>query len=117
VTTTLYRAVGPPELERIRAARSRAFPKRLHHDPVFVMAASAGRARATARQWNAEGRVGYVLSFEVDAAWCRTHVSADAGDRGERWIPAEAVPDLNAHLVAEIRLVDTLRPPPPTRPR
>lgn len=116
-TTTLYRAVGPTELERIRAARSRAFPKRVHHDPVFAMAASEDLAKRIAREWNAEGRVGYVLRFEVDAGWCRAHLSADAGDRGERWIPAEGLRDLNAHLVGDIRLVATLRPPPPTRPR
>jgi hypothetical protein len=108
--------VGPPELERIRASGGRAFPRRGHHEPVFGIAATEEQARRVAREWNAEGRVGYVTSFEVDAEWCERYVAADPGD-GQLWISTETVPDLNAHLVGEILVLSALRPPPATRTR
>jgi len=114
-TRTLYRAVGPPELERIRASGGRAFPMRGHHEPVFSMASSEARARAVVREWLVEGRSGYVIRFELEADWCDRHVSA-APD-GDPWVATEAIPALNAHLVGEIRMLAALRPPPPMRTR
>jgi len=81
------------------------------------MADAEEGARRVVREWNGEGRVGYVTRFELDAAWCDAHVCADAKDGAERWIATEAVPELNAHLKGPIRVVATLRPPPATRSR
>ena len=48
---TLWRPVGPAELELIRASRMRAFPPRLPEQPIFYPVLSEDYAIKIARDW------------------------------------------------------------------
>jgi hypothetical protein len=63
---TLWRPVGPTELELIRSSGMRAFPPRLPEQPIFYPVLSEDYAIKIARDWNvpASGK-GYVTRFRV----------------------------------------------------
>ena len=63
---TLWRPVGPIELELIREAGMRAFPSRLPEQPIFYPVLSEDYAVKIARDWNvpASGS-GFVTRFKV----------------------------------------------------
>jgi hypothetical protein len=66
VTVTLWRPVGPAELELIKQSGMRAFPPRLPEQPIFYPVTTEAYAIKIARDWNvpASGS-GYVTRFEV----------------------------------------------------
>jgi hypothetical protein len=51
-TTTLYRPLGPQELELIWQTGWRAFPPRLTEQPIFYPVLNEEYARQIARAWN-----------------------------------------------------------------
>jgi hypothetical protein len=51
-TTTLYRPVGPEELELIKQADWSAFPPRLPQQPIFYPVLTEEYATKIARDWN-----------------------------------------------------------------
>ena len=53
-TMTLFRPVGPKELELIRASGNRAFPPRLPEQPIFYPVLDEEYAIQIARDWNAK---------------------------------------------------------------
>jgi len=115
---TLFRAVGPAELELIRAAGGSAFPRRVHHEPILTVTPSEAVARREARSWNVEDqRVGYVVRFEVDAGWLTRYPVQNPDGTPEHWIPNEEIEALNGQILTPIQVVAVLRPPPATRPR
>ncbi|TKA98673.1 MAG: hypothetical protein E5W67_00535, partial [Mesorhizobium sp.] len=65
-TVTLWRPVGPRELELIQKSGMRAFPPRLADQPIFYPVTSEAYATQIARNWNvpASGS-GFVTRFEV----------------------------------------------------
>ena len=64
--TTLYRPVGPKELELITAAGYREFPPRLPEQPIFYPVLNEEYARQIARDWNVPASgAGYVVRFSV----------------------------------------------------
>ena len=67
-TKTLWRPVGPVELDLIRDLGMRAFPPRLPDQPIFYPVLSEDYAIKIARDWNvpASGS-GFVTRFEVRA--------------------------------------------------
>ena len=70
MTKTLYRPVGPVELELIAASGWKAFPPRLPDQPIFYPVLNEEYATEIARDWNARHNdppVGYVTRFEVIA--------------------------------------------------
>src|SRR5262249_6812793 len=89
---TLWRPVGPKELDLIRQSGMRAFPPRLPEQPIFYPVLSEAYAVKIGRDWNvpASGR-GYVMRFlvaktfldryQVREPWGKAHL--------EYWIPAE----------------------------
>jgi len=105
---TLWRPVGPKELELIREAGMRAFPPRLPDQPIFYPVLSEDYAIKIARDWNvpASGS-GYVTRFRVRRDFLARYEIQEAGGRKHReyWIPAEDLPDFNAALVGEIEVV------------
>jgi hypothetical protein len=107
-TVTLWRPVGPTELELIRASGMRAFPPRLPEQPIFYPVLTEEYAIKIARDWNvpASGR-GYVTRFQVSKAFLDAYQIQEAGGRAHReyWIPAEDLPAFNAALVGEIAVV------------
>jgi hypothetical protein len=105
---TLWRPVGPKELELIRASGMCAFPPRLPEQPFFYPVLSEEYARKIARDWNvpASGK-GFVTRFRVAKRYLDSYQVQDAGGRSHReyWIPAEHLPAFNAALVGEIEVI------------
>jgi hypothetical protein len=107
-TVTLWRPVGPQELELIRASGMRAFPPRLPEQPIFYPVLSEDYAVKIARDWNVPASgAGYVTRFEVRKDYLDTQEVQLAGGRAhqEYWIPAEDMDAFNAAIVGEIEVV------------
>ena len=105
---TLWRPVGPTELELIRSSGMRAFPPRLPEQPIFYPVLSEDYAIKIARDWNvpASGK-GYVTRFRVSRQFLSKYEVREAGGRAHReyWIPADDLPAFNAALVGKIEVV------------
>ncbi len=107
-TVTLWRPVGPKELELIRAAGMRAFPPRLPEQPIFYPVLSEEYAIKIARDSNVpHDGAGFVTQFEVLKVFIDKYAAQEAGGRAhlEYWIPAEDLNAFNAAIVGEIRVV------------
>jgi hypothetical protein len=108
---TLYRPVGPRELERIRDLGWRAFPPRLAYQPIFYPVLVESYARQIARDWNAKsektGYRGFVTRFRVRASYLASFEVQTVGAREHReyWIPAEDLEAFNANIVGEIEVI------------
>ncbi len=104
-TVTLWRPVGPRELELIRQSGMRAFPPRLPDQPIFYPVLSEEYAIQIARDWNvpASGS-GFVTRFEVRREFLDRYQVQQAGGRQhlEYWIPAEDLEAFNAEIVGPI---------------
>src|SRR5512138_2935362 len=101
-TITLYRPVGPAELELIAAAQWRRFPPRLPEQPFFYPVMNVEYARQIARDWNVrESGAGFVSRFEVRTVGAAVH--------RELWVPAEDLQQFNDHIVGTIEVVETYR--------
>jgi hypothetical protein len=107
-TLTLWRPVGPKELELIRQAGMRAFPPRLPDQPIFYPVLSEEYAVKIARDWNvpASGS-GFVTRFQVKRSFIDRYQVQEAGGRShlEYWIPAEEMAAFNAAIVGPIEVV------------
>jgi hypothetical protein len=114
---TLFRPVGPAELDLIVASGFRAFPPRLPHQPIFYPVLHEAYAVQIARDWNtrdaASGYVGYVTRFRVRAAFLEPYPvqTVGAAQHQEYWIPAEALVAFNAQLVGPIEVIATFSGP------
>jgi hypothetical protein len=105
---TLWRPVGPHELELIRRADMRAFPPRLPDQPIFYPVLSEDYAAKIARDWNvAASGSGFVTRFEVRRSFLDKYAIQTAGGSAhlEYWIPAEDMDAFNEAIVGEIRVV------------
>ena len=96
-TVTLWRPVGPVELQLIAESGYRAFPPRLPEQPIFYPVLNEAYATQIARDWNvkADG-AGFVTCFEVKRSFLDGYRVEQAGGREhlEYWIPAEALAGL-----------------------
>jgi hypothetical protein len=105
---TLWRPVGPKELELIRQTGMRAFPPRLPEQPIFYPVLSEEYAVKIARDWNvpASGS-GFVTRFQVKRHFIDRYDVREAGGRPhlEYWIPAEDLSAFNAAIVGLIEVV------------
>ncbi len=111
---TLWRPVGPRELELVAQADMRAFPARLPDQPIFYPVLSEAYAVKIARDWNAPRGGGFVTRFAVRRDFIAGYAVQEAGGREheEYWIPAEDLPAFNAAIVGEIEVVAEFPPPP-----
>ena len=111
-TTTLWRPVGPLELELIAQTDMRRFPPRLPEQPIFYPVLSEDYAVKIARDWNvpASGS-GFVTRFEVETAYLDAYQVQEAGGRAhlEYWIPAEDLDAFNDAIVGVIEVVREFR--------
>jgi hypothetical protein len=107
-TVTLWRPVGPWEMDLVRASGMRAFPPRLPEQPIFYPVLSEAYAAKIARDWNvpASGK-GYVTRFRAARSFLDRYQVQKAGGRMhlEYWIPAEDLPAFNDALVGDIEVV------------
>jgi len=107
-TLTLFRPVGPRELELIRAEKFRAFPPRLPEQPIFYPVMNEEYAREIAERWNVrENGGGFVTRFAVDAEYAERFPVQTVGARHhqELWVPAEELAEFNRHIVGDIEVV------------
>ena len=107
-TTTLYRPVGPKELELIAASGYREFPPRLPDQPIFYPVLNEEYARQIARDWNvpASGS-GYVVRFSVRESFADRYPVRTVGGsvHQELWVPAEDLPELNRNIVGLLEVI------------
>ena len=107
-TITLWRPVGPEELDLIRVAGMRAFPPRLPEQPIFYPVTTEGYAEKIARDWNVPASgVGYVTRFRVRRSFLDRYDLHEAGGRSHReyWIPAEDMGAFNTAIVGKIEVM------------
>lgn len=111
-TITLFRPVGPKELELIRASGFRAFPSRLPEQPIFYPVLTREYAVKIARDWNVrESGVGFVTRFAVRRDFLARYSVQSAGGQQfqEYWIPAEDLATLNENIVGLIEVIEEFR--------
>jgi hypothetical protein len=99
---TLYRPVGPQELELVRASGYREFPPRLPEQPIFYPVLNEEYARQIARDWNTKASgVGYVPRFQVRREFTDKHEVHVVGGavHQEYWIAAEELEEFNGNIV------------------
>jgi hypothetical protein len=107
-TVTLYRPVGPAELDLIRQFGFRRFPPRLPDQPIFYPVVQEEYAHEIARDWNVKASgSGYVTRFKVRTAHLGKYREQVAGgrDHTEYWIPAEELEAFNDNIVGLIEVV------------
>lgn len=112
-TITLYRPVGPEELELIRESGWKRFPPRLPEQPIFYPVVQEEYARKIARDWNVKASgVGFVTRFQVDASYLARFQEQVAGGQShtEYWIPAEELDEFNDNIVGLIEVIAEYRP-------
>jgi hypothetical protein len=109
-TTLLYRPIGAQELALIEASGWRAFPPRLHEQPVFNPVTNEAYAHQIARDWNAKHNfdgLGFVTRFAVRSdflAACERKV-AEASGHEEYWIPVDALEAFNDAIDGSIEII------------
>lgn len=114
-TVTLYRPVGQRELDLIAESGYRAFPPRLHWQPIFYPVMNEEYATFIAREWNTKdavsGFAGYVLRFQVRAEYISQFQVQKVGSATalELWIPAERLAEFNENIVDRIEILSELR--------
>ncbi len=111
-TVTLYRPVGPAELELIQQSGWTRVPPRLPAQPIFYPVVQEAYAAKIARDWNVrESGAGFVTRFGVDANWLSQFEVHDVGGmaHAEYWIPAERLEEFNRHIVGAIEIVAEFR--------
>ena len=104
---TLWRPIGPLELELIRQAGMRAFPPRLPDQPIFYSVLSEEYAVKIARDWNVKASgTGFVTKFAIDAYCLSRYQIEKVGGaiHTEYWIPAEDLPEFNRNIVDRIEV-------------
>lgn len=118
-TLTLWRPVGPEELDLVRASGWRRWPPRLPEQPIFYPVLNERYAIKIARDWNVPASgAGYVTRFAVDADFAARYPVRQAGGRDilELWVPAEELAEFNDHLVGLIEVVHEFHVKPSAPP-
>src|SRR2546428_5206843 len=107
-TVTLFRPVGPKELELIRLSGNRAFPPRLPEQPIFYPVLNEEYAMQIARDWNVrDSGAGYVTRFRVRKEFLGKYRVQTVGSltHKELWVPAEDLASFNENIVGEIEVI------------
>ena len=107
-TLTLYRPVGPRELDLIHATGYRAFPPRLPGQPIFYPVLNMNYAVRIARDWNVhDSGAGYVTRFRVRRDFILKYPvqTVGASEHQELWIPADELHALDQNIVGEIEII------------
>lgn len=111
-TITLYRPVGPDELDLIAASGWQKFPPGLPGQPIFYPVTNEAYATQIARDRNVrQNGSGFVTKFEVDAYYLSRFSVQKVGAaiHTEYWIPAEDLPDFNQNIVGNIVITAEFR--------
>jgi hypothetical protein len=111
-TVTLWRPVGPAELELIKKSGMLTFPERLPEQPIFYPVLSEDYAIKIARDWNVPASgAGFVMRFRVRREFLRRYTPREAGGRAhlEYWIPSEELAAFNGAIVGPIEVIAEFR--------
>lgn len=111
-TVTLFRPVGPKELELIKASGWRAFPPRLPDQPIFYPVTNHAYASQIARDWNVKASgAGFATRFAVNAQYLSQFPIQTVGGatHTEYWVPAEALDEFNANIVGLVEVIEEFR--------
>ena len=106
--TTLYRPVGPKELELIEQSDYREFPPRLPDQPIFYPVLNEDYAVQIARDWNVRASgAGFVTRFSLPTAFLEKYPPHVVGAKAhaELWVPAEELAEFNRNIVGRIEVV------------
>jgi hypothetical protein len=106
--TTLWRPVGPEELELIKESNYNAFPYRLPGQSYFYPVCNFEYACEITQKWNVkDSGVGYVTKFQVRNDFLENYQTHTVGGRThqEYWIPAEMVHSFNKAILGKIKIV------------
>ncbi len=106
---TLFRPVGPKELELIKASGFRAFPPRLPDQPIFYPVTNHAYATQIAREWNVKASgAGFVTRFGVRADYLSRFPVQTVGGaiHTEYWVPAEQLVEFNTNIVGLIEVIE-----------
>jgi hypothetical protein len=109
---TLYRPVGPKELNLIAASGWREFPPRLPDQPIFYPVTNEAYATQIARDWNVKASgAGFVTQFEIDAYYLSCYQVHKVGGsiHTEYWIPAEDLAEFNGNIRGPIVVIAEFR--------
>ena len=112
--TTLYRPVGPEELELIRESGWKEFPPRLPGQPIFYPVTNEEYAIQIARDWNVrDSGSGYVTEFAVDTGFLKRYEIQHVGGQvhTELWVPAEELDEFNRNIIGTIKVIQTFTKP------
>lgn len=112
-TVTLYRPVGPKELELIIASGYREFPPRLPEQPIFYPVMNEEYAIQIARDWNVkQDGAGYVTRFSVLADFVQRYPIQTVGTsvHKELWVPAEELAEFNRNIMGKIEVIQEFKP-------
>ncbi len=112
-TVTLYRPVGPEELELIKESGYKEFPPRLPEQPIFYPVVVHEYAVQIAKDWNScseeNNFKGYVTKFHVKKEYLSQFEVKKAGssDHLEYWIDAEELGNFNKNIIGFIEVTDS----------
>ena len=109
-TVTLWRPVGPKELDLIRESGMKAFPPRLPDQPIFYPVVNEAYAIQIARDWNVPASgAGFVTRSAVRADFLERFAPQQVGgaDHVEYWIPAEDLSAFNDAIVGDIEVTQS----------
>lgn len=109
---TLYRPVGPKELELIEASGWKAFPPRMPDQPIFYPILNEEYTTLIARDWNVKASgAGFVTKFCIDAEFAQKYPVQVVGSQvhEELWVPAEELEKFNAHILGNIEVIAEFR--------
>lgn len=106
---TLYRPVGPIELELIEKLDWKRFPPRLEEQPFFYPVTNIEYAKEISF-WNKNNYgIGYILEFKILETYILKYKIRCVGIPGlheEYWIPANELEDFNDNIIDDIKIID-----------
>lgn len=111
-TKTLFRPVGPKELELIINSGYREFPSRLSEQPIFYPVLNEEYAIQIARDWNVKASgSGYVTKFLIKSDFISKYEIKTVGSsiHQEYWIPAEDLEEFNRNIIGLIEVVNEFK--------
>jgi hypothetical protein len=107
-TTTLFRPVGPEELELLRQSGFKRWPPRLPEQSIFYPVTNERYATEIAQRWNVkDSKHGAVTRFQVRASFMSNYAIQQVGasHHTEWWVPAEELEALNDNIVGVIEII------------
>jgi len=107
--TTMYRPVGPVELQLVRDSGDKLWPPRLPDQPIFYPVTNQKYAAEIAQQWNVrDSGYGAVTRFAVRREFVDRYEVQQVGasHHTEWWIPAEDIDELNRNIVGSIEVIE-----------